>query len=204
MHNFSPSLIFPLPLEGFWPCRNTLVLILLLSFTLTDFLWTPDVSASISSADDSWNHCAICMWTYQLTWTQLVTHGDQNSDADSVRTPLTSAWRQCCTYITPTTGLSGPQCRNCWTVTNGWQTMTDSSAKKVPPLLATAPGNIHTSEHHLSEGPIRCIHPSKLSSKTQLGKGDTLHQRQLRMGINLGEEKGKVQVREPRANDAKS
>lgn len=116
MHNyFSPSLIFPLPLEGFWPCRNTLMIILLLGFTLTDFLWTHDASASISSADHSWNRYAICMWTYKcwLTWTQLVTNCDQKPDADSVRTPLTSAWRQCCTYITPTPGLSGPRCRNC-------------------------------------------------------------------------------------------
>lgn len=44
----------------------------------------------------------------QLTWSQLVRNCDQNSDADSVRTPLSSAWRQVCTYVTPATGLSGP------------------------------------------------------------------------------------------------
>lgn len=71
-----------------------------------------------------------------------------------------------------------------WMTNHDWE-----FCKKVPHLSATAPGNTHTSEHRLSKGPIRCTHPSKLSCKTQLGKGDTLHQREPRMGIKLGEEK---------------
>lgn len=53
-------------------------------------------------------------------------------------------------------------------------------------------GNIHTSAHLLSEEAIRCTHPSNPRCKIQLGKGDTLHQRWLRMDVRLGEQKVKM------------
>lgn len=129
---FFPGLIFPLPLEGSWPCRKHPHAHFTAGFHTYWF------------SLNSWCKCFyfFCSWFLkslcnlhvdiqrQLTWAQWVTNCDENSDAESVRTALSSARRQCCTYITPTTGLSGPQCRNCWTEANGWQTMTDSSAKR--------------------------------------------------------------------------
>lgn len=114
IHNVPPRQIFPLPLKGFGHAEHPH------AHFITGFntYWF---------SLNSWCKCLyfFCRWFLkllcnlhvdiqcQLIWAELVTNCDQTSDADSVRTPLTSAWRQCCTYINPTTGISGHQCRNC-------------------------------------------------------------------------------------------
>lgn len=59
---------------------------------------------------------------------------------------LSSAWTKCCTYLTPTTGLSGPQHSGCWTVPGA------VTSPPAWPVTGSNASNVQSSRSHGWEG----------------------------------------------------